>query len=99
MSNLLMGIDLGTTFLKAAVFDDKGTAVAEAGYKLRVITGADGRREQNIGEMKRALLGGMEILRKQCGTRWRDVAGMGLAAQGGSTCICLLYTSPSPRDS
>ncbi len=86
--NLLVGIDLGTTVLKAAAFDRaSGTLLASASRRLPVDAGADGRREQSLADVDRALDEVMAELRTTLGEGWGRVSGVGLAAQGGSTII------------
>jgi len=89
MRDVFIGIDLGTTVLKAAAFDGRtGKALAVAGRRLPVETGSDGRREQSPRELAGALWLVLAALRRALGgDRWGAVAGIGMAAQGGSTCI------------
>ena len=85
---MLIGIDMGTTGLKAAAYDpDDGSCLAEASVRLPVQTDSDGRREQIPGDLMDCLVSVFTSLREQCGQRWSEVAGIGLAAQGGSTLI------------
>lgn len=88
MRDILVGVDVGTTVLKAAAFEEgSGRALARAGHRLRVRTTPDGGREQAPRAIDVALKTVFAELAKQLGTRWRGVAGIGLAAQGGSTII------------
>jgi len=85
---LLVGVDLGTTVLKAAVFEaGSGRALARAARPLAVRLGPAGEREQSAGELDGALRGAFAELRRAAGGRWRRLAGVGLAAQGGSGLI------------
>ncbi|NIA20566.1 MAG: hypothetical protein GWP05_01055 [Anaerolineaceae bacterium] len=84
----LLGIDLGTTVLKAAVFDKRsGRSLADASVRLPVRSEADGTREQDLHTVDRALRRIALALRRRCGCSWSHVAGVGLAAQGGSAII------------
>jgi len=87
--DVLLGIDLGTTVLKAAAFDARsGRALGHASVRLPVESRADGAREQRIPMLDRALMRVADSLRRQLGgAAWRRVAGIGLAAQGGSAII------------
>ena len=79
---------MGTTGLKAAAYDpDDGNCLAEASIRLPVQTDSDGRREQIPGDVMDCLVSVFASLREQCGARWSEVSGLGLAAQGGSTLI------------
>lgn len=85
---MLIGIDLGTTVLKAAAFDRaSGALLASGSRRLPVDAGADGKREQRLAEVDRALDEVMADLRRELGAGWGSVAGVGLAAQGGSTIV------------
>jgi sugar (pentulose or hexulose) kinase len=82
---VLIGIDAGTTALKAAAFDaGTGRTLARAEVRLPVVAGADGSREQDPAALTRALHGALACLQRQLGRRRNDIAGAGLAAQGGS---------------
>ena len=84
----LIGIDCGTTVLKAAAFDaSTGRLLASADRRLDLAVGDDGRREQDPRELMRALDAALLGLRRHLGPRWKRVAGIGLAAQGGSMLI------------
>ncbi|NQU41959.1 FGGY-family carbohydrate kinase [bacterium] len=82
---VLIGIDIGTTFLKTAAFDaDSGECIASAGDRLNVRTDGGGVREQNSAKLLESLFHGLDRLRQALGERWREIAGIGVAAQGGS---------------
>ncbi len=84
----LLGIDAGTTMLKAAIFDARtGALVAGASRRLMTTITQDGGREQTPDAVLRSLSGALESLRKRAGARWERVGGVGLAAQGGSSII------------
>lgn len=86
--DVLIGIDLGTTMLKAAAFDGRsGRRLGQAQRRLAVEADASGKREQTCGEIDAAMKSVLRTLRGQLGERWKDVAGIGLAAQGGSGVI------------
>ena len=82
---MLIGIDLGTTGLKAAVYDLSGKCLALSSARLPLQTGADGRREQDPEAVLSSLESVFTALREKTGSRWAEVSGIGLAAQGGST--------------
>lgn len=84
---MLIGIDLGTTGLKAAVYDPSGKCIAQSSARLPLQTGADGRREQDPEAVISSLESVFAALREKTGPRWTEVSGIGLAAQGGSTLI------------
>jgi sugar (pentulose or hexulose) kinase len=85
---IFVGVDLGTTVLKTAAFDGgSGRALAQSAQRLGVKAASDGTREQSLGQIDRALRASLKDLRSAIGSRWRRVAGIGLATQGGSVCI------------
>lgn len=88
MAGVLVGIDLGTTLLKAAAVDARtGRLLASSSVRLAVRWGADGTREQDLPVVDAALRRAAGSLRRELGRRWRGVAGVGLAAQGGSAIL------------
>ena len=87
-NGILIGIDLGTTALKAAAFDARsGAAVASASHRIAVRIGADGTREQDASGLRSALATVASEIRAPLGDRWSEVSGLGLCAQGGSGMI------------
>jgi sugar (pentulose or hexulose) kinase len=85
---VLLGIDCGTTVLKAAAFDGRtGRLLASAAERLEIAVGPDGRREQSGSELREALRSAVGALRRSLGDRAAGIAGIGLAAQGGSMLI------------
>ena len=88
-AEILIGIDLGTTVLKAGAIDRRsGHVVALAAQRLPVRAEADGTREQSLADIDRGFDTVLGRLRRQLGKNWSRVAGIGLAAQGGSFAIC-----------
>jgi len=87
-SDILLGIDLGTTILKAAAFDAAtGRLLAHTAARLTIRTAADGTREQNLRDIDRDLVRVVGNLRRRLGRLWRNVVGLGLSAQGGSAIL------------
>ena len=85
---MLLGIDLGTTILKTALFDSRsGKMVGHAARKISVDTDACGKREQNPEDILRALDRTLSEIRKGIRSEWKKISGIGLATQGGSTLI------------
>ncbi|MBN2309865.1 MAG: hypothetical protein JXR94_12900, partial [Candidatus Hydrogenedentes bacterium] len=87
-TDMLLGIDLGTTVLKVCAFDARsGATLGQAARRLAVHKTPDGGREQRPGAVDRAFSSAAAELRGLLGARWGRVAGIGLAAQGGSSII------------
>ena len=79
-SEILIGIDLGTTVLKAGAIDRRsGRVLAVAAQRLPVRSEADGTREQKLPDLDRGFDTVLAKLRAQLGQRWSHVAGIGLA--------------------
>jgi len=88
VSPVLIGVDVGTTVLKVAAFDSaNGKMLAHAFLPLKLHALSDGGREQSPVSLDRALTRAFRELRRQLGRRWCGIAGIGVAAQGGSTII------------
>ncbi|MCE5328262.1 MAG: hypothetical protein LLG01_17800 [Planctomycetaceae bacterium] len=86
--DVLLGIDLGTTTLKvAAVGASSGRLLALASATLPVQSAPDGKREQRLADVDAALSRLTAAVRRKLGKDWIRVAGVGLAAQGGSAII------------
>ena len=84
----LVGIDVGTTVLKAAALDARsGALLAASSRPLPTRAAPDGTREQDPARLDRALRQVLACLAESLGRRWTRVAGIGLAAQGGSMVI------------
>ncbi|MFH1378076.1 MAG: FGGY-family carbohydrate kinase [Planctomycetota bacterium] len=89
MSSIFIGIDLGTTALKAVAVSDAGRIVAAVNEDLAVRVTSDGWRDQSPQAVADALRDALINLRKSVGQdAWANVQGIGLAAQGGSAVIC-----------
>ncbi|MHC4887080.1 MAG: xylulokinase [Planctomycetota bacterium] len=85
---ILIGIDLGTTYLKVAAFESKtGECLASSGRRLTVRSAADGTREQVIPSLHKNLKAIFSDLKKELGGEWARVTGLGLASQGGSLIV------------
>ena len=91
----LLGIDLGTTYLKACVFErDSGRAVAHGGVRLPVRTIGAGGREQDMPVVLRALQRIARRLQNAHPAAWARIAGTGVASQGGSSVIAARGGAP-----
>lgn len=87
-SEILLGIDLGTTVLKVCAFHGKtGRVLAAGAQRLPIRTTADGGREQRPRAVVHAFHKVMRQVREALGPAWEGVSGIGLAAQGGSSII------------
>ncbi len=86
--NLLLGIDLGTTVVKAVVFDARtGSLAAHASRRIPVMVRNGDRREQRPAAVDRGIGEALRELRADLGVSWKEISGVGIASQGGSTII------------
>lgn len=86
--DLFLGIDLGTTVLKAGVFSGRdGRCAAQAARRLPVTHPEPGGHELAQGAIDKAFRAIMNEMRRKLGSRWGSIVGIGLAAQGGSSLI------------
>ena len=84
---MLLGIDLGTTALKVAAYDEKsGKLLHGVEERLTVETGSNGQREQSPEALADTLRKAIQQVGQALGGL-AQIRGIGLAAQGGSTCI------------
>ncbi|MCK4375253.1 MAG: carbohydrate kinase, partial [Candidatus Brocadiae bacterium] len=79
---MLLGLDLGTTNVKAVLAEADGRVISRASVPVRMLhVGADGL-EQDIGEIRSAAL---QALREATGrTDASAVAAVGVSSQGGA---------------
>ena len=83
MKELLLGIDIGTSACKAAVFDRRGTVLAEASRPYPVHHPRPGWAEQNPDDWWRAAAQAISELWAR-GAKPEDVAGVGIDGQSWS---------------
>lgn len=83
---LWLGLDVGTTAVKAAAYRPDGSVVAQAEAPSKVIADADGGREQDMDVVQATVFEVLAGLSKQCPDR--QFQSLGVAAQGdGLWCI------------
>lgn len=87
-SDLLIGIDIGTSGAKAVVMDRAGRVLAWAGREYPIHTPQPGWAEQNPQEWLNAAIDCLRIATKESEIDPSRVAGIGLAAQMHSL-VCL----------
>jgi sugar (pentulose or hexulose) kinase len=88
IAKILLGIDLGTTVLKICACDMRtGVMLAQAARRLPVRSFPHGGREQTPSSIDRTFTEIVTQLQTQLGGQWRQISGIGLAAQGGSSLI------------
>jgi sugar (pentulose or hexulose) kinase len=88
LNNIYLGIDLGTTALKACVVcGTTGSILAQDSTRLSVRTVPGGGHEQSSDGILRSARDVIQRLRNALGDDWSTIAGVGVAAQGGSTMI------------
>ncbi len=83
MPNYLLGVDNGSTLIKAALFDLRGNEVAVHSSPVEVRTPAPGRFERSLDDIWRA---NVEVIRKvieQAGVDAGDILGLAFTGHGG----------------
>jgi len=82
MDALLLGLDLGTSGAKAAVYDPSGRLQAESAVAYPTSFPAPGQAEQRPLDWKQALTAAVRNVVDALGRRVGDLVGAALAAQG-----------------
>ena len=81
---MLLGIDIGTSACKVAVFHSSGHTIAQSTYEYPVYYSNPGWAEQNPEEWREAACAGIhDVLRK---VDAGQIKGIGIAGQGWSAC-------------
>lgn len=78
---ILLAVDQGSSSTRCVVFDAGLRAVAQASRPVASSFPADGRVEQDAGEILASVLGAAGEAIRRAEVTWSDVAGIGLAAQ------------------
>ena len=81
-SRLLLGIDLGTTNIKALVVEESGRIVSSGSSPVSVSFGTGGKAEQDIEEIWKAALSA--VAQAVAGVDASEVAAVGISSQGGA---------------
>jgi xylulokinase len=84
MADLLLGLDVGTTGTKVALFDVQGKMVALASRGYGLITPQAGWVEQDPEELWQAVVETLRAVSQRCGPHDRIVA-LSQSSQGGTT--------------
>jgi xylulokinase len=80
-SAVSLGIDLGTSELKAVLLDAHGTVLAHAGTKLRILRAYTGWSEQNPEDWWQACLSALDQLHLSQPDAYSRIACIGLSGQ------------------
>jgi xylulokinase len=81
VSDLFLGIDIGTSAVKALLIDDRHRQVAQASSPLEISRPQPLWSEQDPRDWWTATCTAIDALRAAAGARWRDVRAIGLAGQ------------------
>ncbi len=82
MSKYIIGLDAGTTKVKAVLFDFTGHQIADASDHNRVITRNGSWNEQNMDALWEIMASCVCRLMDQSGVRKEEISAIGLSAQG-----------------
>lgn len=80
--NLLMGLDLGTTALKIALYNQKGQLLASATEEYKLLTPKSDYVEVEVSTYWIAFQNGLKQLKKQYSIKADDAISFGISAQG-----------------
>ncbi len=84
MQNLLLGIDIGTSACKVAVFDQSGKVMAQSNQPYQVYYPESGWVEQDADEWWHAICDGIREVLSQDGIRAEQICGIGVDGQSWS---------------
>lgn len=87
MSELILGIDIGTTSLKAAVFDRSGAQKAVAVVEYSLLTPQPNIVEAPCGIYMDSIRKCMQIIAGQGAVNTRDITVVGFSVQGETLCL------------
>ncbi len=85
MNKQLMGIDIGTSACKVAVFDEKGKVLAQSNQSYKVYYPKDGWAEQNPDEWWKAICDGIHEVLSNEHVLPKNIQGIGVDGQSWST--------------
>ena len=77
----LLGIDVGTSGTKTALFDTKGTVIASSTFEYPMSQPQNGWAEQNPEDWWQASVDGIKSVIEKSGVSGTDIAGIGLSGQ------------------
>lgn len=86
MGSVLLGIDIGTSACKVALFDEGGAVIAQANRPYAVYYPQPGWAEQDPEEWWQAVCAGIRAVLEMSGTAAGEIAGIGIDGQSWS-CI------------
>ncbi|MCI8373708.1 MAG: xylulokinase [Lachnospiraceae bacterium] len=84
MGNLLLGIDIGTSACKVAVFERTGRVLAQSNQPYALYYPNPGWVEQNPEEWWKAICNGIQEVLSQSGIQPEEIAGIGIDGQSWS---------------
>lgn len=82
MGKYIIGLDAGTTKVKAVLFDFSGHQIADASDNNRVITRNGSWNEQDMDALWETMVSCIRRLMAHSGVRKEEIAAIGLSAQG-----------------
>lgn len=77
----LLGLDIGTSGTKTALFDENGNTIKTATYGYELFQPKVGWAEQNPEDWWKACVGGIKDVIKNSGVSCNDIKGIGLSGQ------------------
>lgn len=87
MSDLILGIDIGTTSLKTAVYDCKGSLQGSAVIEYSLLTPKQNFVEAPCGVYMDSIKKGLDKIAARYGVNLKDIAVVGFSVQGETLCL------------
>lgn len=82
MADYLLGLDNGSTVIKAAIFDTSGMELAVCGEKVQLLTPRAGWYERNMNEIWQANTRAIRAVLNKAGLTGGDIAAVGVTGHG-----------------
>jgi L-xylulokinase len=91
---LLMGVDCGSTAIKAAIFDETGIALAAASRRVAAIRPAPGHVEQDMTQLWLSAAAAMREAIERCGVPVKQIGCVGVTAHGDGLYLADRFAAP-----
>jgi FGGY family of carbohydrate kinases, N-terminal domain len=95
---LLMGVDCGSTAIKAVIFDETGISLATASRRVAAICPAPGHVEQDMAQLWLSAAAAMREAVALCGRSPGQIGCIGVTAHGDGLNLADRSGAPHPTD-
>lgn len=87
MSGYLMGIDLGGTVTKCAIYSEEGAEVAVSSIELPLIERQIGWEERDLNDVWLAVTHAVKEVLKKSSLKSKEIIGIGITGYGNGVCL------------